>query len=254
MKNIFLVYAVFSTLISTWSFAQTSLSQANYSQRQLDSLLDSKISIAIRKIDSLNESYQHSVIDYNYLLERTNGQLYNSYSPLSLAIGILTALFAIMAIITSAIIFLQSRDFRSRLDDFLNKYRITFEELIKDASGAISGFDVKITDAEVRYSTATEEQKKQITKELAELKSQRDSLSLSLASKVTSVPLFTAGSFGTSGYSGYSGPAGPSGYSRFNSVHHKCSQCGFGFEYQPLHSAAYSGSSRPNCPKCGNVD
>jgi len=198
----------------------------------------------LREIDSLkiivNKLSQDRSQPYQEILEKTNQQLSLWSNPYALMIASLAILFTLLTIIAAVIIYSQGKEFKAKIDSFLQGYKELLETLVKDWETRLSQIDKKSVDYQKQLETATGEQKKLIETELNKLKNERDSVSSRIATTV--VPMPSSGSmfsFGTN---------------RF----HKCSQCGRGFYVDNSNSVfAFGGGSKtvtcPN-PKCGNVD
>jgi len=117
---------------------------------------------------------------YMRLLERTNAQLSLWWSPYGVMVGALGALFAVLAIVATIVIFRQSSEYRALITRSIAEYQGILNAFIKDKNQEIQLMNTQVTAnierATMALATATGAQKAEIEKQIAELKEFKETL------------------------------------------------------------------------------
>lgn len=202
---------------------------------------------------------------YINILEKTNQQLSLYWTPYNTIITILTALFAILAIIFGFFIYIQSKEYKERLtedkkryaekiDKFLKEHQRYAKKLMDERNAKIKGIESNLSKTVLEYEKKLEvllktpkKQKykiEEIEKAIEKLKTEKELLKSQIGA-ITVTPEYNY----------------PSAISAFGgSNFHKCSHCGFGFKIEGydrndrMTAISTIGNATVTCPKCGNVD
>ena len=221
-------------------FATNAISQ---SSKPLIFTADSLQRVQQAQIDSLRlrlaEVQYATQAQYLSTLEKTNQQLSLWFNPYALLVASLAILFTLLAIIATALIYRQSKEYREKLDSFVKSYQEVFDKLITELSKRRDDIEKQIKEHQTQLAKVAGEGKKAIEVEIERLTAKKDSVSSQIASTVAAIPA-SGSPFGL-------------GMER----HHKCSQCGRGFMIKaanPFYFAALGSEETVKCPKCGNID
>lgn len=244
-----------------------------YNQCDAKKLIDSsptKIDTVILS-NNINNS-ENNYISKNELIDLLVKKS-SSESWLTVLITSLGVLFAIMAIVVAFVIFIQSRDFKNKLNKAIIKYENLINDFIesKRKELKIQEESVKsyIQEYENALKTETSESMVQIhesinakiKEKIRELESQKSIIEKQLKNSIVDAEYINQDN-----YSSFSGNP--------MKVHHTCTKCGQGFfirdvnsvsgaisDAMPFYLTGYSGYSGfldpkrfATCPKCGNVD
>jgi hypothetical protein len=210
------IFAFSANLVFPQQYVKKSTDAPIMHNSQVDSLTRIVEQLKLRQIE--NERYFE-------IVQRTNDQLSLWWNPYGVMISTLGVLFAVLAIIATFIVFRQSANYRSILNESLQSYQNIINKFLEDKKIEIAE---KVKELEEKLTTADKKSKKDIQETLDGLKRQREYIDTQVA--FTPTPI--AGSFGTftgipTGYAGYAGYAG------------------YG-------SSAY-GDKQVNCPHCGTI-
>lgn len=111
------------------------------------------------------------------LLERDLSAMSAWANWLGAAVGALGVLFASGAIAAAFLLWRQSREYREAIDTELKKYRDTFDSLLtkfrEDADQSISALRTREQELNAEFTTAGDERKKVLQRELDEIRAQR---------------------------------------------------------------------------------
>lgn len=123
---------------------------------------------------------------YIQILEKTNQQLSLWYNPYGLAVGILTALVALLAIIFAWVLWRQGKEYRDIFDKFLKDQRgnaeIEWEQMKVEMESRVNS---AIADAGTQLNDATGEAKAKFAQELKALEQVKEKISSYDSAKVS---------------------------------------------------------------------
>lgn len=192
---------------------------------------------SVATISAVPDQYKVMLDNYASILEKTNNQLGLWLSLSNLAVGILSVIIAIVAILVGYALWKNSNEQKKQFKEFLetqekiSKENITRleESLKKVREESEKKLEILINEQQKKLSSATVENKKEIQKAIDDLKKEKATVGISLGSIAGYQPVFP--SYSTVGPTGYSIPfvgttttsqLGPS-VSMSTSV---CSRCG----------------------------
>jgi len=206
-------------------------------------------------ITSGPNQYQAMLDNYASIVEKTNGQLNLWFNPYTILITALGVLFAVGAIVAAIIIYRQSQDFKSKMEQDRELYAQKINEFLSLQKKVIEGnnkkikegakkIDFKIKEYEKKLVESSEKQKKEIKEKINALELEKLKLDITPAEPITVSPNFM--DYGTIGY-----------LNNLNKklVHCSNSKCGFNFYVDTgLGIGALTIGGTATCPKCGNIN
>lgn len=183
---------------------------------------------------------------YIDILEKTNQQLslwYNPYGIMVAALGVITAL---LAIVFTFILWRQGKEYKDAFNNFLAEQKKSVNNEVRKSIKKVEiVLDQQIKNANEKMNSVSGETKKNVEKEIAKLKEAKESLETS-STTLTSLggvyPITGTGITGISGlgYGGTSNLFGPIGNGTYVTIP-TCSKCG--------HCNSYGSKF---CSECGN--
>ena len=206
-------------------------------------------------ITSAPNQYQIMLDNYSSIVEKTNGQLNLWFNPYTILITALGVLFAVGAIVAAIIIYRQSQDFKSKMEqdrelyaqkinEFLSLQKKVIENNNKKIKEGAKKIDFKIKEYEKKLAESSEKQKKEIKEKINALELEKLKLDITPAEPITVSSNFM--DYGTIGY-----------LNNLNKklVHCSNPKCGFNFYVDMgLGVGALTIGSTATCPKCSNIN
>jgi hypothetical protein len=251
MKNILVILVIISTSL--------------FAQNGGDSAVINKENIYYKsKIDSLSMAFENinkEVIATKNLIEildKTNQQISLWSNPYGVFIAALGVLFTIMTFFFAGFFYLQSKEFKDRINKLILSNQTALNRFIEDWSERKTQIDKQIKEYQSKILETTDKQKlSELEKIVERLKIERNSISFPIGINYGPIPP-TGSVFSTSGYSGSIGSPesffGKSGYSGIGSSSGqiiKCISCNSTFT-KPAFPEILTGDGKnyTKCPYC----
>ncbi len=187
--------------------------------------------------------------NYISILEKTNQQLSLWHNPYGVAIGILTLLIAVIAIVVAYALWRHSKEERDRINQFFSEQ----EKIIKEKNENVQKIEGKLNELIKEYEKQLKDtktrNKKEIQKIIDDLKKEKASIGSYIVGRSAYEPITISPA---ASVRGFTDPYSVS-FSREKFIF--CTQCGKKFSYHPddYITSVHSILEEKNiyCPYCG---